>query len=337
MPEATQSRSRVVLRRVITVLAGVLVYCALTAPREIDQLTPAAFVRIPVEGLAAVAVLLAAARAAPPGGRGGRWRTARPPHDHQDDRHGLPVDARAPVRPGAGLDARRRRLQLRARVVRQRGRGGRLGARRACSWCVRAGAHDARGACGSPGSWTGGGGPRPRPWRCSRWCGWARRCSAPSSWTRCRSPPAAWPRSSTRTPPRSRSACGPGRVRGAGLRRRVPRHPERPAAHRAAGQGRGARRSSRATAARRWRTRATPRWWTPRWTRARQELKSAGFAATQRLPHLAGGGRRQLARARDVRLGPVDRQPAARPQPRLERPPHLEQRVQEGAAGTRWR
>ena len=58
MPEATQSRSRVVLRRVITVLAGVLVYCALTAPREIDQLTPAAFVRIPVEGLAAVAVLL---------------------------------------------------------------------------------------------------------------------------------------------------------------------------------------------------------------------------------------------------------------------------------------
>ena len=58
MPEATQSRSRVVLRRVITVLAGVLVYCALTAPREIDQLTPAAFVRIPVEGLAAVGVLL---------------------------------------------------------------------------------------------------------------------------------------------------------------------------------------------------------------------------------------------------------------------------------------
>ena len=58
MSEPNGSRRRVVLRRVITVLAGVLVYCALTAPREIDQLTPAAFLRIPVEGLAAVAVLL---------------------------------------------------------------------------------------------------------------------------------------------------------------------------------------------------------------------------------------------------------------------------------------
>jgi hypothetical protein len=58
VPEASEGRRRVVLRRVITVLAGVLVFCALTAPREIDQLTPAAFLRLPVEGLAAVAVLL---------------------------------------------------------------------------------------------------------------------------------------------------------------------------------------------------------------------------------------------------------------------------------------
>jgi len=47
-----------VLRRAVTVLAGLLVFCALTAPREIDQLTPAAFLRIPIEGLVAIAVLL---------------------------------------------------------------------------------------------------------------------------------------------------------------------------------------------------------------------------------------------------------------------------------------
>ncbi|MFC4946272.1 sulfatase [Pseudonocardia sp. GCM10023141] len=44
--------------RVITGLAAVAVYVALIAPRELGQLTPAAFLRIPVEGLVAVAVLL---------------------------------------------------------------------------------------------------------------------------------------------------------------------------------------------------------------------------------------------------------------------------------------
>ena len=47
-----------VLGRVVRVLAGVFVFCALVMPKTIDQLTPAAFLRIPVEGLVAVAVLL---------------------------------------------------------------------------------------------------------------------------------------------------------------------------------------------------------------------------------------------------------------------------------------
>jgi hypothetical protein len=42
----------------ISALAGLLVFLALVAPREVGQLTPAAFVRIPIEGLVGVAVLL---------------------------------------------------------------------------------------------------------------------------------------------------------------------------------------------------------------------------------------------------------------------------------------
>ena len=43
---------------VLTVLAAVVVYAALVLPREFAQLTPAAFVRIPVEALVGVALLL---------------------------------------------------------------------------------------------------------------------------------------------------------------------------------------------------------------------------------------------------------------------------------------
>jgi hypothetical protein len=43
---------------VLTAVAFALVYLALVLPRELDQLTPAALVRIPVEGLLGVAVLL---------------------------------------------------------------------------------------------------------------------------------------------------------------------------------------------------------------------------------------------------------------------------------------
>jgi hypothetical protein len=57
-PTEEPHRRRVVLRRVLTVLAGLLVFAALVIPRQVDQLTPLAFVRIPVEGLVAVAVLL---------------------------------------------------------------------------------------------------------------------------------------------------------------------------------------------------------------------------------------------------------------------------------------
>jgi hypothetical protein len=57
-PAEERPRRHPVLRRVVTVLAGLLVFCALVIPKTIDQLTPAAFVRIPVEGLVAVGVLL---------------------------------------------------------------------------------------------------------------------------------------------------------------------------------------------------------------------------------------------------------------------------------------
>lgn len=51
-------RKHPIVTRVVTVLAGLLVFCALVIPREIDQLTPLAFVRIPVEGLVGIALLL---------------------------------------------------------------------------------------------------------------------------------------------------------------------------------------------------------------------------------------------------------------------------------------
>jgi phosphatidylglycerophosphate synthase len=51
-------RSRQALRLAVTVLSVVLVWGVLVAPDRILQLTPAAFVRIPVEGLALVAVAM---------------------------------------------------------------------------------------------------------------------------------------------------------------------------------------------------------------------------------------------------------------------------------------
>ncbi|GAA0921140.1 sulfatase [Pseudonocardia zijingensis] len=46
------------LRRVITVLAALLVLALLVAPNTVDDLTPAAFLRLPLEALAGVAVVL---------------------------------------------------------------------------------------------------------------------------------------------------------------------------------------------------------------------------------------------------------------------------------------
>ena len=57
-PAAPQVRRRPVAATVCTVLAGLLVFVALVLPREVGQLTPLAFLRIPVEGLLLGAVLL---------------------------------------------------------------------------------------------------------------------------------------------------------------------------------------------------------------------------------------------------------------------------------------
>jgi len=58
-PQATpQVRRRPVAATVLTLLAGLLVFLALVLPKEAGQLTPLAFVRIPVEGLLLGAVLL---------------------------------------------------------------------------------------------------------------------------------------------------------------------------------------------------------------------------------------------------------------------------------------
>jgi hypothetical protein len=68
-PEAAGRLRRITGHRAVrwtsTALAALVVYVALAAPREVGQLTPAALVRIPVEGLVAVALLLVL----PPRGR----------------------------------------------------------------------------------------------------------------------------------------------------------------------------------------------------------------------------------------------------------------------------
>ncbi|WP_254910040.1 sulfatase [Micromonospora sp. NBS 11-29] len=51
-------RGRRIRAGTVTALAAVLVLVALTAPGDVDQLTPGAFLRIPVEGLVAVGLLL---------------------------------------------------------------------------------------------------------------------------------------------------------------------------------------------------------------------------------------------------------------------------------------
>ncbi|MEV0808410.1 sulfatase [Micromonospora sp. NPDC050200] len=59
-----RGRVRPVAARVSTVAAGLLVLAVLVAPNRLDQLGPAAFLRIPVEGLVAAALLLALCGAA---------------------------------------------------------------------------------------------------------------------------------------------------------------------------------------------------------------------------------------------------------------------------------
>jgi hypothetical protein len=57
-PVGARRRVRTVAAAATTVLAGLLVWFALIAPNEISRLGPAAFLRIPIEGLVLVAVLL---------------------------------------------------------------------------------------------------------------------------------------------------------------------------------------------------------------------------------------------------------------------------------------
>ena len=267
MTEPIKGPKHPVLRRVVTVLGGLLVFCALTAPREIDQVTPAAFLRIPIEGLVVVALLLVLpARprrvVAAIGGAllglltiikiidMGFLATVARPFDPVLD-WTLVGDAYNFVHESFGAAAAVGASVLAAVLV------------------VAVMALMTLAALRLTGLLAGRRRPATRSWRRFPRSGWARRRSARSSWTRRRSPRGAWPRSPTRTPPRSRSAW----PTAPSSRRRQPS--TRSAAPRTTNcsRGSGARtwcsRSSRATAARRWRTRATPRWWTLRWTRAR--------------------------------------------------------------------
>ena len=58
-PDVTaRPRRRPIAATVLTVLAGSLVFVALVLPREVGQLSPGAFLRIPAEGLLGLALLL---------------------------------------------------------------------------------------------------------------------------------------------------------------------------------------------------------------------------------------------------------------------------------------
>jgi hypothetical protein len=60
-PESDEvSRGRVIRRRTVTVLAGLLVIAALVAPNQIGRLSPVAFLRIPLEALFGLGIVLVA-------------------------------------------------------------------------------------------------------------------------------------------------------------------------------------------------------------------------------------------------------------------------------------
>ena len=106
-------RGRGVLARVGTALACLLVLFVLVVPDDPSRLAPGAFVRIPLEGLLGVALLLVPAGQGASGGRGARRRGPRPAGHPEDRRHGLLRRSRPAVQPGARLDpVRRRALEL---------------------------------------------------------------------------------------------------------------------------------------------------------------------------------------------------------------------------------
>ena len=160
---AAHGTARLVAGRLITALAALLVLAVLTAPIEINRVSPEAFLRIPLEGLAGVALLLVLP------GRARRWvgrspRRAAGPGGHlEDPRSRVPGGARPAVRPGTGLDPVRRRGELPHRLDRPGRRDGRRAGRRAARRRA-ARADGRRGAAAVPttGPAPGDGGPRGR-------------------------------------------------------------------------------------------------------------------------------------------------------------------------------
>ena len=245
--------------------------------------------------------------------------------DHPEaPRHGFLLGARPAVRPRAGLDPVRRRgvvppgLGRPGRRDRRRHRGRRPGSRRARP-------HDAGGRPAEPSRRPSTAPSRPVP---SWWPG-------PSGSTCVRA------RAADRRRRRSPPDHGRPRPRTAGTQVRAglederafaeeaavdtfARHPGRPAADRAARQGRHLRLHRELRPQRH----RGPGDGTARSTRcsptAPSRLEGGRILRPERLPHLADVGRRQLAGALHLHVGPVDQEPAALPQRHLERPadPH---------------
>ena len=258
-----------------------------------------------------MALLLALPARAQPAGRDAGRRGARPARPAEAARPGVLRRAEPAVRPGARLGAARRGVRLPHRLVsagpppsapRHPGAGGRGPAR----------AVHAVDAAAAPA-----GGPAPHRDHPRSWPRWS------VVWVACavfsaqlvEGVPVAdtvrdHPGQRARLPG-ARAASTTASVRRPMRGRRVPRHPRRPAADRAARQGRGRRLRGELRPGRASRTRSSRRRSVRSSTRGTSELSAAGFRRAERLPHLADRRRRQLAGARHAAVRPVDRQPAA--------------------------
>ena len=182
-----RSRRRAVVGWVVTAVAALLVLAVLTSPIEINAMTPAAFLRLPVEALVAVALLLVVPARARRWVAGDARRAARRGGHLEDPRPGVPLGAAAAVRPGAGLDPVRRRGELPARLDRPGRRDRRRGRRRAAGRRAAGAAGPRRAAAERPAD------PpphrhRPHRRRADRGLGHLRRARRPARAGRSRSP-----------------------------------------------------------------------------------------------------------------------------------------------------